>query len=83
MSAHNGHKGMILTEMGQVVQLVTMVIDGVPVRMIPLSVAASRLNYSVTYCRILCDMDTLIGIKIESRWWVAELSVNCLLKHFV
>jgi len=76
MSAYSTSDGILRTSMGQSVGQVLMCLDGVYVPVVTLRYAAFRLGYSLSWARMLCDMGTLIAIKIDGRWWVLERSIE-------
>ena len=76
MSAYNISDNTMRTSAGQSVGQVWMCLDGVYVPVVTLKVAAIRLGYSLSCARMLCDMGTLIGFKIDRCWWVLERSIE-------
>lgn len=57
---------------GHLVGRVLLELNGWLVPVVPVSVAALRLGYSVRYTRLLCDTGYLIATKAHGRWWVHE-----------
>lgn len=53
-----------------------MHLDGVPVPVVTVKVAAARLHLSLAHTRLLCDLGTLIAIKVDGRWWVFERAIE-------
>lgn len=63
----------IKTSEGQLVSRITVTIDGVTIPVVPISIAAFRMDYSVRHVRNLCNWEQLIAIKISGLWFVHEL----------
>lgn len=64
------------TSAGQLVGQVTVCLDGVSVPVVSLKVAAIRLGYTNGHTRLMCDTGSLIGFKMDGRWWVLERSIE-------
>ena len=76
MLTYKPHACSIRTSEGQVVDSMTITIEGVTVSVLPVAVAAVRMSYTIRHVRLLCDTGQLIACKITGQWFIAERSVS-------